>query len=182
MSNRIFKSDLSTEGLNGIIEQLRQYADVDLPMMADEFVRRLAEIGIQVAEYAVVGEFKDCIEFKYIPMRMGAGNLTAWDIQPIQRIWYTKGGAVSGEADISPILMSEYGAGPHAIEGHRGTFPGQKYAFRSVWYWYDKNGEKHSSNDDTSMIPTQPMYKALVEMMEKVKTVAKEVFSSYGNG
>ena len=181
MSNRVFKGNLSTDSIQDIINQLNEYVEVDLPMMADTFVRKLAEIGIEVAKYEVHQEFQPYIEFKYIPITVGAGNLTAWDIEPIHRIWYNKKGEVIGEADVSPILMSEFGAGKYAIEGHRGTFPNQKNAFRSVWYWYDESGTKHSSDEDPTIIPTQPLYKAFAEMVDKVDAVAREVFGAYGN-
>lgn len=182
MSNRVYKSDLSTEGLKNLISQLEDYADSQLPYIADTIVRRLAQLGIKVAEYSVMNDWRPCIEFKYIPMRLGAGNLTGWDITPIHRIWYTSGGknAKKREADISPLLMSEFGAGWYALHGHRGTFPGQTHAFESEWFWYDANGHKHSSEEDYHMVATQPMYKAFVEMMLKVEEVAIEVFSKYG--
>ena len=78
--------------------------------------------------------------------------------------------------------MSEYGAGFYALNGHRGTFPGQRHAFKSEWFWYDGNGVKHSSEEDYHMIATQPMYRALVDMMLNVEKVAKEVFGRYGYG
>ena len=181
MSNRVFKGDLSTEGINGIIAQLQRYNDVDLPHMADEIVRRLAEIGITVAEYSVYSTFRPYIEFRYEPESLGVGELVGSDNALIHRIWYTKGGAVKGDADISPLLMSEYGAGPYALEGHRGTFPEQKHAFESEWFWYDSGGVKHSSEEDYTMVSTQPMYRALIEMTNKAVEVAKEVFSVNGN-
>lgn len=184
MSNRVFKGDLSTEGINSIIEQLKQYAEVDLPNMASELVRRLAEVGITVAEYTVYSDFRPHIDFVYKPDAVtpyGAmGYLQAHDTALIHRVWYSKNGQMIGDAYISPLLMSEYGAGPYAVTGHRGTFPGQKHAFESMWYWYDESGERRCSEDDYLMVPTQPMYKALVEMMNKVNEIAREVFSVDG--
>ena len=180
MSNRVFKGDLSTEGIQSIIDQLNQYAHVDLPHLADVFVRKLAEVGITVAEYSVFSVFRPYIEFRYDTKGLGVGELVGSDNALIHRVWYTKGGNVKGEADISPLLMSEYGAGPYADSDHRGTFPGQTHAFQNEWYWYDATGTKHSSAQDYTMISTQPMYKALVEMMEKAETVAKEVFNVNG--
>ena len=78
--------------------------------------------------------------------------------------------------------MSEYGAGWYALNGHRGTFPGQTHAFESEWFWYDVFGRKHSSEEDYHMIATQPMYKALIDMIQNVQAVAKEVFDSYEFG
>ena len=180
MSNRIFKSDLSAEGITGLIEQLKEYSEVSLPAICDQIVKALAEIGIEVAEAVITPEFQNCIEFKYIPLRSGDGNLTAWDGQVIHRVWFTKSGMLSGEADISPLLMSEYGAGKYAVEGHRGTFPGQRNAWRSQWFWYDEDGTKHSSEEDITILPTRPMYTAMVEMMNKAEWVVREVFSQYG--
>lgn len=180
MSNRVFKGNLSTEGIQSIIDQLNHYAYVDLPHLADELVRRLAEVGITVAEYTVYSTFRPYIEFKYETKGLCAGELVGSDITLIHRIWYTKGGQVSGEADISPLLMSEYGAGPYALDGHRGTFPEQKHAMQNEWFWYDQSGTKHSSEEDYTIVSTQPMYKALVEMINKAKAVAKEVFKAYG--
>ena len=180
MSNRVFQGDLSTEGIQSIIDQLNQYAYVDLPHLADVFVRRLAEVGITVAEYTVYSTFRPYIEFRYDTQGLGVGELVGSDNALIHRVWYTKGGAVQGEADISPLLMSEYGAGPYALNGHRGTFPNQKHAFQNEWYWYDETGEKHSSEEDYTMIATQPLYKALVEMMNRATKIAKEVFSVDG--
>ena len=180
MGNRVFKGDLSTEGIQGIIDQLTNYVEVDLPHMADEIVRRLAEIGITVAEYSVYPEFRPCIIFRYDTQSLGIGELVGEDATLIHRIWYTKGGAVKGEADISPLLMSEYGAGPYADAEHRGTFPGQTHAHQSEWYWYDASGIKHSSEEDPTIVSTQPMYRALYQMFKSVERIAKEVFKANG--
>ena len=178
MSNRVFKSDLSTEGIQRLIDQLNEYADVTLPHLADTLVRKLAEIGITVAEYSVYSSFRPYIEFKYEMKGLGEGELVGSDNVLIHRVWYNKHGR--NEADISPLLMSEYGAGPYALDGHRGTFPGQTHAFESEWYWKDENGQLHSSEEDYTMVATQPMYRAMIAMMQKVQSVAKEVFKSYG--
>ena len=182
MSNRIYKGNLSTEGIQGIIDGLKKYADVTLPMLCDQVCRELAEMGIKVAEYTVFNEFKPYIEFRYDTKSLGVGELVAQDNILIHRVWYTsaeKNIRKKKEAWISPLLMSEYGAGPLAIDGHRGTFPGQKHAMQSEWSWFDESGQRHTSLDDKLMNPTQPMYRALVEMMINAEKVVREVFSSY---
>lgn len=183
MSNRVYKSDLSTKGISEIIKQLKTYAEVDLPQMADEIVRRLAQMGIRVAEYSVYNDWRPLLEFRYDSKDLGDGELVGESVTLIHRVWYTSKKANirnQREAYVSPMLMSEYGAGWYALQGHRGTFPGQTHAFESEWFWYDGNGHKHSSEEDYHMIATQPMYKAFVEMMENVEKVAREVFNSYG--
>ena len=187
MSNRVYKSNLSTSGINNLISQLEAYAEVDLPNIADMIVRRLAAIGIRVAEYSVYSDWRDCIEFKYEPtgFDLGQGEVIARDTTLIHRVWYaSKKTSIKNqrEAYISPLLMSEFGAGWYALTGHRGTFPGQRHAFESEWFWYDVNGKKHSSEEDYHMVATQPMYRAFVEMMLNVDKVAREVFAEYGNG
>ena len=181
MSNRVFKSDLSTEGLNKLIKQLQTYRD-ELDIIADEIVQRLAERGIAVAEYSVMSDWRQCMEFKYEPKNLGQGELIGRDVQVIHRVWYTSDNPKirkQKKADVSPLLMSEYGAGWYALAGHRGTFPGQHNAFKSVWFWYDEAGNRYSSEDDYHMIATQPMYRAFVDMMVNVEKVVKEVFSTY---
>lgn len=181
---RVLTSDLSTQGLNRLIRQLKDFRD-DLDIIADEIVNKLAERGIRVAEYSVYSDWRDLIEFRYEPMNLGEGELVGESITLIHRVWYTSSKASiqnEKEAYVSPLLMSEYGAGWYALNGHRGTFPGQRHAFESEWFWYDRNGKKHSSEEDYHMIATQPMYKALIDMIQNVQAVAKEVFDSYEFG
>ena len=89
---------------------------------------------------------------------------------------------MAGQADISPILMSEFGAGPYAHSGHRGTFPGQKHADQPQWFWRDQSGVLHSSEDDYGMVSTQPMYRAFIEMKQRVEEVVRIVFGLEDNG
>ena len=181
MSKKVLTSNLSTEGINKLIKQLNTYKD-ELDIIADEIVQRLAERGIKVAEYSVMSDWRQCVEFKYEPKNLGEGELIGKDTTLIHRIWYTSDKPnlrKKKEADISPLWMSEFGAGQYALEGHRGTFPGQHQAFKSVWYWYDAAGNRYSSEDDYHMVSTQPMYRAFVDMMTNVEKVAKDVFEKY---
>ena len=86
MSNRTFRSNLSTEGLNKLIGQLKTYED-ELDILADEIVQELADRGIRVAEYSVYGDWRPCIEFRYEPKNLGEGELIGEDITLIHRIW-----------------------------------------------------------------------------------------------
>lgn len=182
MSNRVLTSDLSARGIKRLIDQLQTYSD-DLDMIADDIVRELAQIGIKVAEYSVLGDWRSLIEFRYEPMNLGEGELIGESITLIHRVWFaSKNASIRNrrEAIVSPMLMSEYGAGQYAVNGHRGTFPGQRHAMESQWFWYDQNGVKHSSEDDPHMVATQPMYKAVIAIINNVEKVAREVFNKYG--
>ena len=181
MSKRIFKSNLSVAGLHNMISDLHDYANDELYVKADMMVRLLADYGIRVAEYSVYDEFRPHIDFVYEPLSTSTdyrvdGQLVGKDNSVIHRIWYGRKGKVAGSADVSPILMSEFGAGPYANKDHRGTFPKQKHAMESKWYWRDQAGELHSSDEDHTMISTQPMYHAFIEMVQKADMVARQVF------
>ena len=180
MSKRIFKSDLSTNGISNIVSQLKDYED-EIIVKANMVVRQLAEMGIRVAEYSVYPEFQPHIDFVYEPLSSSTeyrvdGQLVGRDNSVIHRVWYGRKGKMAGEADISPILMSEFGAGFYAEKDHRGTFPGQKHAMESQWFWRDASGELHSADEDYTMIATQPMYRAFVEMKQRVEEVVRNVF------
>ena len=181
MSNKVFKSDLSTKGLKRLIKALETYED-ELDIIANEIVERLAERGIRVAEYSVMSDWRPLIEFRYESSALGEGQILGQDITLIHRIWYTSENPSiynQREAYVSPLLMSEFGAGKYALQGHRGTFPAQHNAFKSEWFWYDGNGNRHSSEEDYHMVATQPMYRAFVDIMLNVEKVAKEVFKHY---
>ena len=181
MSNRVLKSNLSTEGINGLIKQLTEYRE-NLDFIANEIVEKLAERGIKVAEYSVANDWRSYIEFKYEAFNLGEGEIVGQDIKAIHRIWYTSDKPnirKQKEADVSPLWMSEFGAGFYALTGHRGTFPNQHNAFKSVWYWYDEAGNRYSSEDDYHMVATQPMYKAFADMFAYAEKVVKEVFEKY---
>ena len=178
---RKLKSNLSTNGIQNLIAELNTYT-LDLTMYCDELVKRLAEEGIRVAIYHVYSEFEPYVEFDYESTGIGEGRLIGKSTKLIHRVWYKKNGNdISGEYDISPILMAEFGAGWYAstnpwdsVGSTRGTLG--KNGNRDEWFWYDESGVKHSSNEDYTMNPTRPMYNAFLEMMEKVYTIAKEVF------
>lgn len=181
MSKRKFKSNLSVDGIQNIVDQLHSYED-EILLKAEQMIKELALCGIKVAEVNVYNTFKPYIDFSYsldfMTDTVVEGNLVAQDNSLIQRVWYSRNGNLSGVAYISPSMMSEFGAGPFAIEGHRGTFPGQKHAMQDKWFWRDESGKLHSSNEDYTMVATQPMYHAFVEMIQKVDEVAKKVFGA----
>ena len=93
--------------------------------------------------------------------------------------WKTKDGIKT--AEVSPLLMAEFGSGrgaenPMKVEGvGQGTFPNQTHAFdMEGWYWIDLEGNLNHSYGITAKMP---MYKARNIIIEKVTTIAKEVFS-----
>ena len=102
----------------------------------------------------------------------------------IKSQWLQKDGSVS-EADVSPILMAEFGSGLRAnnAKGKQmdppmgtGTFPDQTHAEDPNGWWYkDLNEVWHHSYGVT---PTMPVWKAYMEMYDLIESTAKEVFGT----
>lgn len=174
------KLRLESKSIEKAIKELEKYRD-SLAIKNAVFVQRLLDEGIKVAQEHVGGMGK------YITFTSNVegtthcvGLLVAKNAVTITSMWDYYGEVVG--ADVSPLLMSEFGSGKFAevlfpVEGvGQGTFPGQTHAFENRWHWKDLDGKWHSSS---GFHPTHPMYHADMEMIENVQKIAKEVF---GNG
>lgn len=181
MAKKIFKADaLSASSIRKLQAELSEYKN-NLIKKCEVFVKRLAEAGIDVAK-GNTGKFGHYIVFsiKTDPKQDGCnGILLATETGKIVNKWKTKDGDKS--ADVSPLLMIEFGSGQKAynplnVPGvGQGTFPDQTHAFDpSGWYWIDLNGNLQHSRGIT---PKSPMYKASMEMQDAIIKIAKEVFS-----
>lgn len=179
MAKKILKADLSISSIRQLQKDLEKYK-TDLVRKCEEFVRRLAESGIDVAKQNV-GSYGKYITFsvKAEQNQNGCkGVLVASNTGIIKSEWRTQDGVKT--ADVSPLLMAEFGSGmkaenPMNVPGvGQGTFPGGTHGNDpSGWWWMDLNGEWHHSRGVT---PTMPMYHASLEMIAKVQSVAKRVF------
>ena len=179
MGQRRIKIRLSESSVRNAINELNQYKE-EIQSKAQEYVNRLSEIGIQTAK-GNVGNFGRYIVFskEIDPNKYGCkAIILASENGKIVSKWQTKDGIKS--ADVSPLLMAEFGSGhraqnPENVPGvGQGTFPGQEHAEDpSGWYWKELDGNLHHSYGVT---PTMPMYKALVEMETNAMKIAKEVF------
>lgn len=179
MAKRVFKADLSVKGIENLKKQLIDYKS-NLNKKCETFVRKLAEAGIEVAKHNT-GSFGTYITFSVKTEQNKNGCkaiLIATNTGIIKSEWKTQDGVKS--ADISPLLMCEFGSGlkaenPMNVPGvGTGTFPGQTHATDPQGWWYmDLNGEWHHSY---GISPKAPMYHATMEIQQKVTQVAKEVF------
>lgn len=176
---RIYVS-LTTEGsIEKAIKALEEYKS-DILEKTEVLVERLMDVGIE-SGIANSGDYAGMIVFKkeIIAGSDGVeGLLIATDGQKIIREWKYRGGLK--QAEVSPLLMAEFGSGWLAkvldnVEGvGQGTFPGQKHAFDSQgWWWETPDGEKHHSYGEA---PTYPVHSALFAMMFEVDRIAKGVF------
>lgn len=184
MKKRTFNAEFSVKGIKQLKQELIAYKTKTLPELCKRYVTELAKEGISVAQQNV-GGFGKYITFsiKTNPRKDGCTALLyAVDSEKIISQWKTKDGMKS--AEVSPLLMAEFGSGwgaenPANVPGvGQGTFPSetaQQNAFKEEgWYWMDLDGTwKHSRGIEAKL----PMYKASRKMEEIARKKAKEVFS-----
>ena len=180
----------SQSSIENAIAEIERYQK-QLQKKNEEFVSKLADVGIEVGERTVTGEYKQYITFKKTirPSKKGL-NVTgkvAGRSKTITVRWSYPNASGYEKREVSPILMEEFGSGVHAVDASgkengsvakklgygRSTFPRQKHAFEPVWHWQDMDGEWHSSS---GYDPSSPMWKAAVQMRMEIVKIAKEVF------
>ena len=154
----------------------------DIERQCIEFCEQLADVGIKVAIMNSLGKMGDYVVFaKELNQRSNQNGECAMimygrDIKTIV-------GEDANAAEVSPLLMLEYGSGAFAVPEMlvedivvgRGTFPGQTHAFDPKGWWYKstKDGEWHHSYGNK---PSYPMQKAYDEMQVQVDRIARRVF------
>lgn len=180
MAKYRFNARLTKDSIDNLIQDIKNYQNT-LEHKVDFFQKRLAEYGIQVAKMNLgilddVGNTSYLIGFR-TTTENGVTIIHAFDKQKVINTWVNEFGLQS--AEISPLLMAEFGSGwnAHDIYGvglGQGTFPGQTHAFdKPGWHWKDENGEWHYSN---GIIPQMPIFKACMQMQSDYKRIAREVF------
>lgn len=171
------KITLDSNSIKAAIDELKDYRN-RLAAKNELFVNRLLDEGIRTAELYVGGMGKYITFSKDVNGTTKCiGLLIAKDAKKIISKWDYYGQIVS--AEVSPILMEEFGSGMYAkvlfpIDGvGRGTFPGQTHAYERMWHWKDEDGTWHSSS---GYIPSHPMYRADMAMINQIEKIAREVF------
>lgn len=181
MAKRIFKTELSVAGIEKLKQDLLNYKNNTLPNLMQKLAMALAQQGIMIAEQNV-GGFGKYITFSLetTPYKDGCKALMlATEKDKIISSWQTKDGIKT--AEVSPLLMAEFGSGwgaenPMKIQGvGQGTFPNQTHAFdKEGWYWIDLDGNLNYSKGINAKMP---MYKASQYIITNVAKIAKEVFA-----
>lgn len=176
------KGTLSVSSIKNMQAQLKAYKE-RLIEKCQLFTERLAVCGILVGERNL-GDYDKYIIFSMQtdPNKYGAKTvLYATNNGIIHSQWLTKSGVK--EADVSPILMAEFGSGlrannPRAGEFGMGTgtFPGQTHADNPEGWWFQTlDGVWHHSQGS---YPTMPMFKAQMEIYDQIESIAREVFGT----
>ena len=180
MAKRVFKSDLSVKGIEQLKKDLLNYKNNTLQNLLKQYVTALAQEGISIGKQNV-GGFGKYITFSIQTEVSKDGCkalMLASETGKIISTWKSYGEIKS--AEVSPLLMAEFGSGwgaenPMQIPGvGQGTFPGQTHAFdKEGWYWLDENDNLNYSRGITAKMP---MYKASIRIQEIAKKKAKEIF------
>lgn len=180
MAKRRFKTDLSVRGINNLKAELINYKNNTLQSKLSLFTRRLAEAGLNVANIKV----NESPLGQYISVRI-ENSFTKGESKAFL-IASGKTMHSEGYEPFNILLGVEFGSGihynkkeinPYANElgfGY-GTFPGQLHALKDEgWYYWDAKTEtwKHSYGIKATM----PMYNAYIQMLQQIKTIAREVF------
>ena len=175
MSKRVIRGNLSSKGIQSIIDQLQDYKQ-DLHQKSQLLCQRLAGAGLSVAQTAV----SESPLGKTITLRM--------DMEPskirCKAMLIATGKTKSNDyGTVSTLLLVEFGAGafynpsdnPKAGEmGYGvGSFPGQIHAFEDGWYYWGEDEKWHYTH---GIKATMPMYNASVAIREQIAAICKEVF------
>ena len=175
---------LNSNDINGAISEIEKFKQ-EITSKLERFVSELADVGIEVAKQNIFveedGNMIDRSNLVTFTKELDANATGATCIiiatpTPYITQWKkSKEGKDVITASVNPLLMAEFGSGAYAIDGHRGTFPGQKNAFKDHWVWYDVQGVKHYSSGNT---PTRPLFKAKLEMEQQIANIAMIVFGA----
>lgn len=165
MGKKIFKTDLSVSGIKALQKQLQNYQK-DLTKKCEEFARRLAEKGVEIAKMKITDY--DAIY---------TGELLA-SINSEQGAVIQHGAAWIVYTNCPWAKFVEFGTG---IVGERSPNPdtsivGWKYDVNEHgekgWFYF-RDGEWHW----TKGMPSRPfMFETAMELRQEIVKVAKEVF------
>ena len=180
MAKRVFKADLSQKGMLSLQRQLRNYRDVTLPQKCKELVLRLSQIGVNTAKIHVgespLGKYVE-LKTDLIPGKSGCIAFVIATGQSMES---------EGREPFNTLLAIEFGSGIYHNQQANpkseklgygvGTFPGQIHAFEEGWYYWDEKSQEWRYTHGVKA--TMPMHNASVKIIESVRKIALDVFSS----
>lgn len=170
MMEKKISISLSEKSIQNAIKELNQYKE-DLWRKNDEFVRRLAELGIPIINQNISAAAGDSDKSHNTYIKVNSfGDYS-------QATLVTEG---------KSILFIEFGAGIF-YNGSAGSSPhpkGQEFGYtigsygkgqgkNDFWFYYADSGESVMSHGTEA---TMPVYRASVEIMQNIRRIAREVF------
>lgn len=184
------RARLTSDSLKQMADELRNYEN-SLRDKIRLFRELLAAKGIMAARSSVTGGFGNYITFE----KQDSGDTTvivAREMSQVLSSWLRNGEQV--DAWVSPLLMSEFGAGKYAIVWQdtqggstdvlsdgthigRGTFhyPDPSHGVKDAWYYMDLSGNWQKAS---GVKPTRPMHNAVLEIITQIEQTAREVFDN----
>ena len=178
MAKKVFKADLSVNGIEALKSQLLQYQD-SVPIEGEKLVSRLLQSGVEVSQERI----NESPLGKYVTVTT---NISSGKIG-CKGVLLAKGAVKKqeGYAPFSILLAIEFGAGAHFNPTPNplissefpygvGTFPGQTHAYQDMWWYWDENTQEWKPTHGVKA--TIPMYSADMEIIQNVVKYAKEVF------
>lgn len=183
---RLLNMTLKSGSIQRVQRELRAYKE-RLKEQEAEFVNRLADIGVNVARLNVNGQGDYGAEDVEIKPISAVVNFSVEGHEVTAKIEMSSTPKVTKEGRVFyPHLAVEFGAGiyynngnanPYASELGMGvnTFNDDSDAAIDPGYWWyrDENGNPHLSYGTEA---TMPMYKASLEIIQNIQSIAREVF------
>jgi len=168
------------KSIKNMIEYLESY-EKSLPRRCQQFCEELAKVGIQVALTSTLGNGLG--NYVVFAQQLKSADKNGCVVVMYGRDIRTIFGDGADAAEISPILMLEYGSGSKGVPFKivddlavgQGTFPGQTHAFDPNG-WYYKSTKDDKWHHSFGITPSYPMQKAYDTMQKHVDRVARKVF------
>lgn len=172
MSKRVIKCNLNPKSIKNTIKQLEEYQN-SLRDKNELFLKRLCELGIPVIDQniSIAQGDSDKNHNTYIKInRFGNYAQATLVCEGIDLNFIEFGAGIfyNGEAGSSPHPKGE------EFEYTIGSY-GQGKGKNESWVYVAESGEWIRSYGTEA---TMPMYKASVEIMQNIRRIAKEVFST----
>lgn len=171
------RASLCVSSIRALKQQLISYNE-DLSYKCEKIVSRLIEEGYKVAQSKIgespLGKYIS-ISTNIIPNNAGCNG-----------ILLAKGAIKESEGyePFSILLAVEFGAGikynptPNPLTSKIGygvgTFPGQVHAFQDTWWYWDEKSRDWRPTHGVKA--TMPMYNADIVIIQRITSIAKEVF------
>ena len=177
MAKKVISFNLSPQSIREASEEIRKYKS-----SLERKCEILCERVINECEWLAQGYVNESPLGKTIVFR---SNITKEEAG-YKAVLIATGKIIEndGYAQVNTLLLVEFGAGiyynatanPKATEFGMGvgTFPDQKHAFEQGWYFMKEDGTWVFTH---GVKATMPMYKAITEIRDQVRLIAKEVFA-----
>lgn len=159
--------------LKRAIQELENYKK-SLEQKSEMFIQRLADVGINVAMMTLAtkgqGDSPRDADFAVKINRNGdlvEGIIT---VSSSSILFWEFGSGIRFNGGKEHPQAGTFGMGP-------GTYPGQTHVpDPGYWYYYPEGSDKAVRSYGTEA--TMPMHSAMMEMIDQVHQIAKEVFSN----